>query len=156
MKNNFLKSFFRCIGYILMTLVFLFGKGNDGVMLAAEEENMSNLVIFVNFADTALKNGTDSHAHSQTSLGKCFEDADYTFELFDGEDENGVITNRRSMKQYLDIVSYGELALDNVFPQYDAQNHVIVPLTLSENAQSYVNNDDKMISEIISLLNSNS
>lgn len=121
----------------------------------SDEPNMSNLVVFVNFADTVLTDGTTDHYHSETSLGKCFQDADYTFELFDGEDANGTVTNRRAMKQYLETVSYGQLRLENVFPQYDNTNHKIVPLTLSENAANYASNDEKMISEIISILNTN-
>lgn len=121
----------------------------------SDEPNMSNLVVFVNFADTVLTDGTTDHYHSETSLGKCFQDADYTFELFDGEDANGSVTNRRAMKQYLETVSYGQLRLENVFPQYDRTNHKIVPLTLSENVANYASNDEKMISEIISILNAN-
>ena len=120
---------------------------------AAENPNMSNLVVFVNFSDTPLIDGTSDHYHSDTALGGCFQDADYTFELFNGEDTNGNITNKRAMKQYLDTISYGQLRLENVFPQYDSVHNKIIPLTLSQSAASYANSDEKMISEIISILN---
>ena len=153
MKNRNFKNHICKISCAVFVYAILLVGMHTTVMYGAENPNMSNLVVFVNFADTVLEQGTTSHAHSSTSLGKCFEDADYTFELFDGENSSGEITNQRAMKQYLNTVSYGELRLDNVFPQYDETNHKIIPLTLSENAQSYVDNDSKMIAEIIALLN---
>ena len=50
--------------FFLLTCVPL----TEEVAYAVEEEevNMSNLVVFVNFADTALEDGTSNHAHSST------------------------------------------------------------------------------------------
>lgn len=110
-----------------------------------ETDNFANLVIFVNFQDT------DHTGHSDSVMGKCFNDADslsQTLEMFDGDD-----LHPRGMRQYLYNISYGAFRLDNVFPQYNAENNQIYPYTMSRNLDYYCDNDGILLKEIADILN---
>ena len=108
--------------------------------------NFSNLVIFVDFADT-------SHDHSNISTfnNNCHVNhPDKVFEFFDGSE-----AKPRGFRQYLYNISYGALQVMNIFPQYDASTGKFTPYKLKYNAEHYYsqNTDSEMIAEIIAQLN---
>ena len=107
-----------------------------------ENGNRSNLVVFVDFADT------DHNAHPET-YGECLtKNPATTFKYFNGDEDTP-----RGMRQYLYNISYGQLRVENIFPQYDAVNNTITPYTLSGKASDYVNNESGMVTEILEKLN---
>ena len=102
--------------------------------------NFSNLIIFVDFSDTP-------HAHEESIWGSCYkEDLSATFAYFNGSEEKP-----RGMRQYLYQISYGQLRVENIFPQYNGT--AIVPYTLSNTAEYYAGNRDAMVEEIIDKIN---
>ena len=104
--------------------------------------NYSNLIVFVDFADTA-------HDHPDNAFGVCYQtDTTDTFRYFNGSEEYP-----RGMRQYYYNISYGQLRVENIFPQYNAETDTITPYTLSKNAAYYANNKDAMVEEIITLTN---
>ena len=106
-----------------------------------ENGNYSNLVVFVDFADT-------THQHNN-KYGECFKaNPDTTFKYFNGDE-----ANPRGMRQYLYNISYGQLRVENIFPQYDAAANTITPYTLSRESAYYVNNESAMVTEILEQLN---
>ena len=106
-----------------------------------ENGNYSNLVVLVDFADT-------THEHEDKGYGECFRlNPNTTFNYFNGDEENP-----RGMRQYLYNISYGQLRVENIFPQYDAGNNTITPYTLSHEASYYVDNEAAMVTEIIEQL----
>ena len=97
-----------------------------------ENGNRSNLVVFVDFADT------DHNAHPET-YGECLtKNPATTFKYFNGDEDTP-----RGMRQYLYNISYGQLRVENIFPQYDPVNNTITPYILSGKASDYVNNESK-------------
>lgn len=97
---------------------------------AAEEPvtYVSNVVLLVDFQDT------DHEKHSFL-WGTCPEkDPTALVETLSGE-------NPRSMTRFLSNISYGQLQVTNVFPQY--RDGVMMSYRLSHNAEYYV--DEKMI-----------
>ena len=104
--------------------------------------NYSNLIVFVDFADT-------SHQHKESSFGECLKsDSDTTFKYFNGSE-----TDAKGMRQYLYNISYGQLKVENIFPQYDYETDSIIPYTLKNNASYYAQNRDAMLEEIIDAVN---
>lgn len=97
--------------------------------------NMSNLVLFVGFSDGA---GGTSHVSqhstdaSSFANGKCALDPACTFGYF-----NGSASNKQAMQRYLYNISYGQLRVDNMFPQYDASENKIIPIILDGTADAY-------------------
>ena len=84
--------------------------------------NFANLVLFVDFQDT-------THEHQESYLGQCLkESAEYTFNMFDGHAEHPF-----ALKQYISKISYGQVELNNIFPQYDQENDQLVPYVLPQN-----------------------
>lgn len=114
-----------------------------------EDANMSNLVLFVGFSDGA--GGTshvNQHSTDATSFanGKCALDPACTFGYF-----NGSASNKQAMQRYLYNISYGQLRVDNLFPQYDAGANRIVPLILDGTADAYGSmfNDGLLLSAVL-------
>lgn len=106
-----------------------------------ENGNYSNLVVLVDFADS-------THDHSHNSFGRCFKaDPADTFKYFNGDEENP-----RGMRQYLYNISYGQLRVENIFPQYNQAENTITPYTLSQGASYYVDNETAMVTEVIEQL----
>ncbi len=106
------------------------------------DPNFSNLVVFVDFADT-------SHNHQESIFGSCYQaDTAPTFQYFNGDG-----TYPRGMRQYLYNISYGKLRVENIFPQYDEAEDAIIPYKLSGTAADYAANETAMITEIIGKLN---
>lgn len=70
--------------------------------------NFANVVVFVEFQDTV-------HNHIQSAWGKCYHNNPRLTELFQGDDDHPY-----ALKKYLQNISYGELEVANIFPQYDS------------------------------------
>ncbi len=100
--------------------------------------NFTNLVVFVEFQDTK--------DHSTHKTG-CMRDTALNFEYFDGDGRYNSKQSRRSLKRYLDTVSYGQLRVANIFPQYNGTE--IVPMQMKYNSDHYNQNDTALIDEIV-------
>ncbi len=90
--------------------------------------NSANLVLFLTFQDT-------THTHSNaTYLDGCFlsnpKIEDYWTASFEA--------NPWSMKAYLNSISYGQLDVAQIIPQYDASSNSLVPLSLPNSANYYL------------------
>lgn len=93
-------------------------------------EKMANVVVFVDFADV-------THTEHESSLGQCFmKSGSFTRKLFDGDAEHPL-----ALKQYLYQISYGQLQVENIFPQISGDR--VSSFSLSQNAEYYVNADNK-------------
>ncbi|MBQ3105749.1 MAG: hypothetical protein IJC59_07830, partial [Lachnospiraceae bacterium] len=102
--------------------------------------NFSHLILFVDYRDT-------THAHTETLLGECREkNVETAFRYFNGGEEYP-----RSLRQYMYNVSYGQLRVENIFPQYDGEK--ITPYTLSRTGAEYKNDEAALIRETIAMLN---
>ena len=103
--------------------------------------NFANLVLFVDFQDT-------THEHQESYLGQCLkESAEYTFNMFDGDAEHPF-----ALKQYISKISYGQVELNNIFPQYDQENDQLVPYVLPQNMDYYYGNEEAIIDDAIKQL----
>ena len=100
--------------------------------------NFTNLVVFVEFQDTK------DHGTHKTG---CMRDTALNFEYFDGDGRYNSKQSRRSLKRYLDTVSYGQLRVANIFPQYNGTE--IVPMQMKYNSDHYNQNDTALIDEIV-------
>lgn len=108
------------------------------------DSNFTNLVVFVDFADT-----THNHPDSIYPDAECFKkNPETTFRYFNGDDQN-----YKGMRQYLYNISYGQLQVENVFPQYDQESNTITAYTLSQSGAYYKDHESEMIREIIGKLN---
>lgn len=64
---------------------------------------IANLIVFVDFQDTVHENAN------------CYTKDPQIQELFDGDEKNP-----KSLKQYIKAISYGQMEVENVIPQYNA------------------------------------
>ena len=104
--------------------------------------NFSNLIVFVDFSDT-------KHEHENSYGASCYlneKGVEDTFRYFNGSD-----IYRRGMRQYLYNISYGQLKVENIFPQYDGES--ITPYTLPNTAAYYAQHEDEMVAQVIAKLN---
>ena len=98
----------------------------------AEESvrKIANLIVFVDFQDTVHKE-------------QCYTGDPQIQELFDGDEKNP-----RSLKQYIKAISYGQMEVENVIPQYNREGNQVVPVKLSMSSSQYtdgVNGDASLI-----------
>ena len=98
----------------------------------AEESvrKIANLIVFVDFQDTVHKE-------------QCYTGDPQIQELFDGDEKNP-----RSLKQYIKAISYGQMEVENVIPQYNREGNQVVPVKLSMSSSQYtdgVNGDANLI-----------
>ena len=98
----------------------------------AEESvrKIANLIVFVDFQDTVHKE-------------QCYTGDPQIQELFDGDEKNP-----RSLKQYIKAISYGQMEVENVIPQYNQEGNQVVPVKLSMSSSQYtdgVNGDASLI-----------
>lgn len=116
------------------------------VSAATVKRTMANVIIFVEFSDTKYEG--DKHAGHEND--QCFRgnnSAEYAKSLFDGDASNPI-----ALKQYLNTISYGQLQVENVFPQISGDK--IAPYRLKNPAEYYTNTgngdngDQKMIKEL--------
>lgn len=92
---------------------------------------IANLIVFVDFQDTAHDNE------------KCYTKDPQIQELFDGDEKNP-----KSLKQYIKAISYGQMEVENVIPQYNQESNQVVPVKLSMSSGQYtdgVNGDASLI-----------
>ena len=144
------RRFFKLIAYI-MSFVLMFnhinlGNGGTVTLKAQSATTMANVVLFIDFADT------DHSAHNEQAglLGECFlENPQTTFDLFNGSDSEPA-----GMKYYLSQISYGQLQVTNIFPQYDEQTGQITPFRVSGTAADYADGGSMtLLTEAVELLN---
>ena len=105
------------------------------ITFLAKAENsvrkIANLIVFVDFQDTVHENAN------------CYTNDPQIQALFDG-DEN----NPKSLKQYIKAISYGQIDVENVIPQYNQETDQVVPVKLSMSSSEYsdgVQGDAKLI-----------
>ncbi len=109
------------------------------------DSNFTNLVVFVDFADT-----THNHPDSIYPDAECFKkNPETTFRYFNGDEQK----NYKGMRQYLYNISYGQLQVENVFPQFDQESNTITAYTLPQSGAYYKDHESEMIREIIGKLN---
>ncbi len=140
--------FQRIIAYTLVGVMVASGLMTSGVATVstkAATTNMANLVLFVDFADT------DHSGHDSSGVGECFlYDPDTTFDLFTGSDSVNT-----GLAEYISNISYGQLKITNVFPQYDGVYDTITPFKLSKSVSEYSGtNSSQMLSEVLVQLES--
>ncbi|MBQ8317518.1 MAG: Ig-like domain-containing protein [Lachnospiraceae bacterium] len=144
------RRFFKLIAYI-MSFVLMFnhinlGNGGTVTLKAQSATTMANVVLFIDFADT------DHSAHNEQAglLGECFlENPQTTFDLFNGSDSEPA-----GMKYYLSQISYGQLQVTNIFPQYDDKTGQITPFRVSGTAADYADGGSMtLLTEAVELLN---
>ncbi|RHP51237.1 hypothetical protein DWZ37_05135 [Clostridiaceae bacterium AF31-3BH] len=103
--------------------------------------NFANLVLFVDFQDTTPE-------HQEPYSGQCLKkSAEYTFNMFDGDAKHPF-----ALKQYISRISYGQVELNNIFPQYDQENDQLVPYVLPQNMDYYYGKEEAIIDDAISQL----
>lgn len=139
---------------IAISISLIFGSMLSAPMQASAatvKRTMANVIIFVEFSDTEYGKD-DKHAGHETAVyGQCFRgnnSAAYAKSLFDGDASHPI-----ALKQYLKTISYGQLQVENVFPQISGDK--IAPYRLKNPAAYYTNTgngdngDQKMIKELI-------
>ncbi len=111
----------------------------------AQTTNMANVILFVDFQDT------DHSTHATSGVGECFlYNPQTTFDMFTGSE-----TVNTGLAEYINNISYGQLEIVNVFPQYDSGSNTITPFKLSKNVSEYSGtNSSEMLSEALSQLES--
>ncbi|MEZ3435060.1 MAG: Ig-like domain-containing protein [Lachnospiraceae bacterium] len=106
--------------------------------------NFTNVVVFVEFADTV-------HNHTDSIWGECYRKNPNLLGLFQGDD-----AHPRAMKRYLQNISFGQMEVANIFPQYSADENKIYPYVLKNNTDYYaddrVNGDTHIIQEVTEIL----
>ena len=95
----------------------------------------ANVVIVVDFADTS---------HTGHGFG-CLETADGPASMVDSFNGSSV----RSMKNYISAISYGQLQVTNIFPQYNETDKTIQIYELPHNENYYVDQGMKNIGTAI-------
>ena len=101
----------------------------------AEESvrKIANLIVFVDFQDTVHKE-------------QCYTGDPQIQELFDGDEKNP-----KSLKQYIKAISYGQMEVENVIPQYNQEGNQVVPVKLSMSSSQYTDgaNGDANLIEVL-------
>ncbi len=90
-----------------------------------EEATLANVILFVDFSK-------NEESYSFDEIEK----------LFDGSDEY-----KKALKPYIEGISYGKEKIQNVFPQYDSENDVIVPYILSEDELYYADHKEELVTD---------
>ena len=104
-------------------------------------QKIANIVVFIEFQDT------DHTAHNT----KCFvNNESTTFQYFNGEDGY-----EKGLKTYLNKISYGQLDVQNIFPQYNETTKKIIVYKARNNRQYYETNVNELIAEIAQDINNN-
>ncbi|MBO5386825.1 MAG: hypothetical protein J6A59_01595 [Lachnospiraceae bacterium] len=112
----------------------------------AQTTSMANVILFVDFQDT------DHSTHATSGgVGECFlYNPQTTFDMFTGSQ-----TVNTGLAEYINNISYGQLEIVNVFPQYDSVKNTITPFKLSKSVSEYSGtNSSEMLSEALVQLES--
>ena len=97
-----------------------------------DEPTFSNLVVFVDFADTVQE-----HTYNDESIEK-----------FNGDAENIL-----GMRQLLYDNSNGEIRIENFFPQYDEKENQAETVLLDYSAEYYAENETLLVEEVAEKVN---
>ncbi len=133
------KKNFKKLTAMVLTLCMIAGSaGSISLPVKAASGNTTktaNVVVFVDFKDTSHAGHSDSECPVKRP--------GYVKELYDGD-----TAHPRAMKQYLSAISYGQLSVENIFPQMTGS--VLAPYKLSGSADAYYGNDGitKIIDEL--------
>ena len=140
MKLKQFVSFALCL--CLLSGIFIFGSAE--VSAVGRVQEIANVVVFVDFADS-------NHEHKADYFNLCYKSnfGNVRRQIFDGSEEHA-----NSLGYYLDRVSFGQLKVVNVFPQAGTDGS-FAPLRLSKRANQYnrLTADGEIIGEIIAELN---
>lgn len=125
------------IRFMAGLLAAALGLSGISVPVRAEEpvRQIANLIVFVDFQDTV-------HADE-----RCYTANPQIEELF-GVDES----YPKSLKQYIKAISYGQMEVENVIPQYDSGDHKVTPCQLSMLSSEYsdgIEGDEKLINQLV-------
>lgn len=121
------------IRFMAGLLAAALGLSGISVPVRAEEpvRQIANLIVFVDFQDTVHENK------------ECYTVNPQIEELF-GVDES----DPKSLKQYIKAISYEQMEVENVIPQYNREGNQVVPVKLSMLSSQYtdgVNGDANLI-----------
>ena len=155
MKRNYIKRIASAFLSVMLVLTSVSIAPAAQVSDTVQTQSVStrkyaNIVVFVDFKDT-------THEHEKTELGKCYKEDPKITEYFEGDEEHP-----RALKQYVSNISYGQLNVQNIIPQYDSKNNKIEPYVLSNDVSYYGDRtvgtsgpalgDTRMVKEISELL----
>ena len=155
MKRNYIKRIASAFLSVMLVLTSVSIAPAAQVSDTVQTQSVStrkyaNIVVFVDFKDT-------THEHEKTELGKCYKEDPKITEYFEGDEEHP-----RALKQYVSNISYGQLNVQNIIPQYDSENNKIEPYVLSNDVSYYGDRtvgtsgpalgDTRMVKEISELL----
>lgn len=134
----------------LLILFCVFFVCSNKVKAAELNEEFTNIVIFVDFSDTV------SHCHEEAlDSNACFRkigNGDVTFGLFNGTDHEGNVTDKRGLAPYISNVSYGQLSVNNIFPQYDENTNTIEPYVLDNTLIYYKERPYELVQDLMNKL----
>ena len=129
---------------IIMNIAIILIPENNVVKAESTKINtqkIANLILFVEFQDT-------NHAQHNT---KCFiNNESTTFQYFNGE--GGY---EKGLKTYVNKISYGQLEVENIFPQYNGTTKKIISYKANKNREYYQTNINELIEEMAVDVNSN-
>jgi M6 family metalloprotease-like protein len=94
------------------------------------KQHFSNLVIFVAFSDT-----DGSFMKDENDVNEIVNN--YTDETFS-----------KSLVSYVETISYGQLHIDTLMPQYNASTNTITPIQLSGNRADYADYSNEYLMEL--------
>ena len=103
MKNSHLLAAILVVPLTLTQITFP-SKAEEPV------SEIANLIVFVDFQDTVHKE-------------QCYTGDPQIQKLFDGNEKNP-----KSLKQYIRAISYGQMEVENVIPQYDSANNKVTQI----------------------------
>lgn len=127
MKNSHLLAAILVVPLTLTQITFP-SKAEEPV------SEIANLIVFVDFQDTVHKE-------------QCYTGDPQIQKLFDGNEKNP-----KSLKQYIRAISYGQMEVENVIPQYDSANNKVTPYQVSMSSSEYsdgIEGDEKLINQLV-------
>lgn len=127
MKNSHLLAAILVVPLTLTQITFP-SKAEEPV------REIANLIVFVDFQDTVHKE-------------QCCTGDPQIQKLFDGNEKNP-----KSLKQYIRAISYGQMEVENVIPQYDSANNKVNPYQVSMSSNEYsdgIEGDEKLINQLV-------
>ncbi len=135
----------QCVLILFCMLIFC----SNRVYAAETNEEFTNIVLFVDFTDTTVHNHTDV-----INADACFKktgNGDITLRLFDGVDSKGNV-DKRGLTPYISAISYGQLSVNNIFPQYDEGTNTIEPYILDKDAAYYKDKPFELVQDLMKKL----
>ena len=147
-KTGFFKRttiYFVLCASLFITVLFCrcvnVSAAENGLDTSVSGDNTTNLVVFVNFSDS-------DHNHISSIWGKCFLENPNLEKLF--------YNSSNSLRQYIRDLTYNNVRVANIFPQYNNQTKKIVAITLPHTASYYKNgypqNADNIVTDTVSIL----